>query len=195
MHGIFSDIYLNNFWEDPESVSGRGSTLARTEVIRQTLPSLLKSIGAKSLLDAPCGDFNWMQRVDLTEVDYVGADVVTKLIARNQQTYTENGRRFVALDITTDKLPNVDVIMCRDCFIHLSFRSIHAAIANFKRSNSKFLLATTHVNVREHVNIRDGEGRQVNLQLTPFNLPEPVELIVEDSDVGKCLGLWKLDEL
>ena len=45
MEEIFSDIYLNNSWADPESVSGRGSTLARTDVIRRTLPVLLESVG------------------------------------------------------------------------------------------------------------------------------------------------------
>src|SRR5689334_2969418 len=63
MQDIFSSIYLDNSWGDPESVSGRGSTLARTEVVRRKLPILLASVGAKSLLDAPCGDFNWMQHV------------------------------------------------------------------------------------------------------------------------------------
>jgi hypothetical protein len=58
-----SDIYLNNSWADAESVSGRGSTMARTALIRSELPSLLASVGAQSLFDAPCGDFNWMQRL------------------------------------------------------------------------------------------------------------------------------------
>jgi len=195
MHRIFSQIYLDNSWGDPESVSGRGSTLARTEVIRRTLPSLLAGVGAKSLLDAPCGDFNWMQHVDLTGVEYVGADVVTELIARNHLLHGKKGRGFVALDITNDELPKVDVILCRDCFLHLSFKSIHAAITNFKRSNSEFLLATTHVMVGEHTNIRDGDGRPVNLQLAPFKFPQPVQLIVEDSELGKCLGLWRLKDL
>src|SRR4051812_19402296 len=66
---IFSGIYRNNSWGDPESVSGRGSTLARTEVMRKTLPILLANVRAKSLLDAPCGDFNWMQHVDLGGVE------------------------------------------------------------------------------------------------------------------------------
>src|SRR4051812_27850000 len=65
LDAVFSDIYRNNSWGDAESVSGRGSTLARTEVIRRSLPGLLESVGARSLLDAPCGDFNWMRHVEL----------------------------------------------------------------------------------------------------------------------------------
>lgn len=195
MEAIFSYIYRNNSWADPESVSGRGSTLKRTEIIRRELPALLGSVNAGSLLDAPCGDFNWMQHVALGDVKYIGADVVPELIARNRDTQGRAGRMFTVLNITRDLLPHVDVILCRDCFIHFSFRDIHAAIANFKRSNAGFLLATTHIDVRENTDIRTGKWRLVNLQLPPFNFPPPRRLIVEDPELGKCLGMWKLEEL
>lgn len=191
----FSDIYLNNLWEDPESVSGRGSTLARTGIIRAELLSLLESVGAKSLLDAPCGDFNWMRRVDLRGVEYIGADVVRELIVRNRRLYGGKGRNFVVLDITSDELPKVDVILCRDCLIHFSFEHARAAIANFKRSGSTFLLATTHGVVEKNTDIKSGEWRSVNLRLPPYNFPEPLRLIVENPDTGKSLGMWRLEDL
>ena len=87
------------------------------------------------------------------------------------------------------------MILCRDCFIHLSFRDINAAVANFKRSGARFLLATTHVNVAENEDMRTGDWRSVNLQSPPFNFPQPRQSIVEDAALGKCLGLWSLDEL
>ena len=195
MEAIFSDIYRNNLWADPESVSGRGSTLGRTEAIRRELPALLESVGAKSLLDAPCGDFNWMQHVALGNIEYIGADVVPELIERNRQIASGRGKTFVVLNITHDRLPEVDVIMCRDCLIHFSFKDIRAAIANFKRSNSGFLLATTHINVSENQEIETGGWRSVNLQLPPFNFPQPERFIMEDPELGKCLGLWKLEDL
>ncbi len=111
---VFSDIYLNNAWADQESVSGRGSTLARADVIRRELPALLESVSAKSLLDAPCGDFNWMRHVNLQGIEYLGSDVVRELIARNNLLYGGAGRNFGVLDITSDALPRVDVILCRD---------------------------------------------------------------------------------
>ncbi|HWS54987.1 MAG TPA: class I SAM-dependent methyltransferase [Pyrinomonadaceae bacterium] len=192
---VFSDIYRKNLWADPESVSGRGSTLARTEAIRRALPGLLAGVGARSLLDAPCGDFNWMRHVELGGVEYTGADVVPELIARNREAHGGPGRTFIVADVTRDRLPKVDVILCRDCFIHLSFRDINAALANFKRSGSRFLLATTHAGVAENEDIRTGGWRSVNLQSPPFNLPQPRQLLVEDAGLGKCLGLWSLEEL
>jgi hypothetical protein len=192
---VFSDIYERNLWNDPESASGRGSTLQRTTVIRSVLPALLREVGAESLLDAPCGDFNWMRYTELGPVKYIGADVVPSLIARNEQSYGRDGRKFMVLDITKSVIPRVSVILSRDCFAHLSFRNIFSAVAGFKRSNSEFLFATTHTDVREHRDIPTGQGRYVNLQLSPFNFPEPVKLIVEDAELGKCLGIWRLQQL
>lgn len=192
---VFSEIYQRNLWGDPESASGRGSTLQRTTVIRQTLPNLLSDVGATSLLDAACGDFNWMRHTELGPVTYIGADVVPSLITQNQQRYARDGREFMVLDITRGAIPRASVILCRDCFIHLSFREIRAAIVNFKTSNSQFLFATTHTGVRAHRDIATGQGRPVNLQLPPFNFPEPMRLVVEDPELGKCLGVWRLAEL
>jgi len=195
MEAVFSHIYRNNAWADPESVSGRGSTLGRTEVIRRELPLLLGSVGARSLLDAPCGDFNWMRYVALGDIAYIGADVVPELIARNRELESVPGRTFTVLNITRDRLPKVDVILCRDCLIHFSYRDIDAAIINFKRSDSGFLLATTHINVTENTDIETGGWRSVNLQLPPFNFPPPGRLIMEDPELGKALGMWRLEEL
>lgn len=192
---VFSKIYECNLWDDPESASGRGSTLRRTTVIRRVLPALLSEVGAESLLDAPCGDFNWMRYTELGSVTYIGADVVPGLIARNDRLYGRDGRKFVILDITRSAIPTVSVILCRDCFTHLSFRDIRSAVANFKRSNSEYLFATTHTGEREHRDIATGQGRYVNLQLPPFNFPEPVKLVVEDPELGKCLGVWRLQQL
>lgn len=192
---IFNGIYRNNSWADPESISGRGSTLAYTVVIRRELPVLLESVEARSLLDAPCGDFNWMRHVALGGVKYIGGDIVPELIARNREQYGDTSRDFLVLDLTKDQLPLVDVILCRDCLIHLSYRHIHAAISNFKKSNARYLLTTTHPTVRENSDIPTGAWRSVNLQLPPFNFPEPIQLITEHAGTGKCLGLWKLETL
>lgn len=192
---VFSEIYRKNAWENPESASGRGSTLERTRVVREALPEILKDVGARTLFDAACGDFNWMREVDLGGVRYIGADVVRELLERNQTLHGCEARAFLFLDITKDEVPRADVILCRDCFIHLSFKDIRAAVANFKKSGSKFLLATTHTSVLENRDIGMGDWRSVNLQLPPFNFPAPARLINEDAELCKCLGMWRLEEL
>jgi hypothetical protein len=192
---VFSEIYQTNAWRDPESVSGRGSTLARTQIIMSQLPLLLQELRAESLLDAACGDFNWMRCVDLGRVKYIGVDVVADLIRRNQQLYQDERRTFVDLDITRDSLPQADVVLCRDCLIHLSFRSIEAALSNFRRTGATHVLCTTHETIAENVDCPDGSWRNVNLRLPPFNFPAPEKIIVEDLELGKCLGVWRVEDL
>ena len=192
---VFSRIYEKNLWRDPESRSGRGSTLARTAVIRDALPALLDRLGARSLLDAACGDFNWMARVDLGGVRYVGVDVVPDLIARNRRLYGGGVREFLLADITRDPLPQADAILCRDCLIHHSLADARAAVSNFKRSNSRYLLATTHTTVTRNIDVQTGSWRSLNLRLPPFNFPPPSRLITEDDESGKCLGVWELESL
>jgi SAM-dependent methyltransferase len=192
---VFSEIYHTNAWQDPESVSGRGSTLAKTGVIMSHLPVLLQELNAKTLLDAACGDLNWMRYVQLCSVKYIGIDVVPDLISRNRQLYEDQQRTFAVLDITRDRLPNADIILCRDCLIHLSFRRTAAAIANFKKTTATHLLCTTHTTITENIDCTDGSWRNVNLALPPFNFPAPLRLIVEDAELGKCLGVWRLEDL
>ena len=195
MQQIFSSIYKENSWGNPESVSGRGSTIARTGTIRSALPDLLASIDARSMLDAGCGDFHWMRHVDLGNVDYIGWDVVSDIIISNHRLYASERRKFFLQDATKDQIPGVDVILCRECFIHLSFKHIRDTIKNFKRSKAKFLLATTHVSVSENHDAQTGGWRSLNLQIPPFNFPNALRLIMEDREAGKCLGLWRMDEL
>jgi hypothetical protein len=78
----FRLIHETNLWGAETSTSGVGSQQAATAAIRRRLPALLKEIGAHSLLDAPCGDGQWMAGLDLGRVSYVGADIVPALIAR-----------------------------------------------------------------------------------------------------------------
>jgi len=192
---VFTKIYHDNSWNDGESVSGRGSTLARTEIIRQSLPKLLRDLQAKTLLDAACGDFNWMRHTSLGQIEYIGADIVPEMIKRNRAMYEQPGRTFVTLDISRNRLPRADVILCRECLIHLSFARIARAISNFKKSGAQYLLCTTHITVSENLDCANGGGRFVNLQLPPFDFPVPLQLIVEDAEAGKCLGLWRLSQV
>jgi len=87
MAAIFTPFYTANAWGDAESVSGPGSNFERTARLRQALPSLLTKLQVSSLLDAPCGDFNWMKYLDFPLQRYVGADVVSHLITKNQKLY------------------------------------------------------------------------------------------------------------
>jgi SAM-dependent methyltransferase len=192
----FQTIYENNTWADPHSHSGQGSNLQSTEAIRKALPPLIKEFKINSMLDIPCGDLFWMKEVEL-QLDYIGGDIVPALVARNQELYSHQRRRFALLDIIGDPLPRVDLIFCRDCLVHFSFHSILRALDNMRSSDSRYLLTTTFTERKSHLDIATGNWRPINLQLSPFNLPPPLFLIDEECPLDgyrdKSLGLWKID--
>src|ERR1700678_3590259 len=131
----FTTIYETHFWVDDESQSGGGSNLYATEKIRREIPGLFSKYGIRAVLDIPCGDFFWFKQMNLDLDSYVGGDIVVPLIASVAEKYTSPTRSFRVVDLTKGVLPDCDLILVRDCFIHLSFDSIFAALRNIAQSN------------------------------------------------------------
>jgi FMN-dependent NADH-azoreductase len=74
-----------------------------------------------------------MNKMELPEgMLYVGADIVDELIQSNKRKYPKH--YFRVLDITQDELPKVDLMMVRDCLVHLSDADVKKALTNIKRS-------------------------------------------------------------
>ncbi|PCH58777.1 MAG: hypothetical protein COC19_08225 [SAR86 cluster bacterium] len=195
---IFTGIYQDNKWRNAESASGTGSSMERTAIIRQELPQLLNSLNAKSLLDIPCGDFYWMQTVQLPVAEYIGADIVSAMVEKNQQAYGNSQRQFRQLNLISDTLPKVDVVLSRDALVHFSFEHIQQAIANIRRSGSTYICTTHFPQYTANKDIVTGKHRPLNFQLPPFNWPPPLQQLIEYSAGkrgDKCLGVWNISEL
>jgi len=195
--GRFTRIYEMNIWGAPTSVSGLGSEAEATSVIRHEIGPLLRSLGVRTLLDAPCGDAGWLARADLEGISYVGVDIVPELIERLRRENSEMGR-FLIADITHDPLPAADAILCRDCLVHLSFENIARAISNFRKTGAEWLVTTTFPDWQENSDCEDGDWRALNLERSPFCLPKPGQLLEEGCSEGgggwsdKSLGFWRL---
>lgn len=214
----FQRIVDTNLWGAPTSVSGLGSEEAATAAVREALPQLLQRLEVRSLLDAPCGDAGWIADC-IGHLDYTGVDIVPSLIAANiaaHQLRAPHGEvsgrfsgrfsgrscgRFLTADITRDPLPACDLILCRDCLVHLSFGHIFQAIAQLQASGSKWLLTTHFPELEDNRDCEDGDWRALNMERAPFHWPAPAELINEQCAEGdggwadKSLGLWLIADL
>lgn len=194
MKDTFERIFKTNEWKGDESVSGQGSDLYQTDRVRRELPKLLNRLGVETMLDIPCGDFYWMNYIPLPD-GYVGADIVPELIEQNQERYP--GVVFELMDITESKLPEVDLILCRDLLGHFSNADVKHALQNLRASRSLWLLATTFPDHEYEGDIETGHWRPINLA-SYFGLPDPILLINEGCTEGggkfadKSLGLWRL---
>lgn len=197
--GMFTLIYDKNLWNEQESVSGPGSTLGATKNIRAALPELFKKFRIKSMLDIPCGDFNWMQFVEINGIDYTGADIVKELIEKNNRQFASENKRFQVLDLIKDPLPKTDLILCRDGLVHLSDKEIKQAVKNIKKSGSKYLLTTSFTGKEFNPAKGATHWRPLNFRISPFCFPEPLMIIneneTEEQFSDKSLCLWKVHDL
>ena len=207
---IFTQIYENYGFGSIESRSGPGSDLRETENIREKIIEIIKDKNIKTVADIPCGDWNWMKEISHVFENYIGGDIVEKCIEENNQKYGNENIKFVVFDLLNDKIPDVDLLIIRDVIGHYPLLEGKTIIDNILKSNSKYLLSTTSLNINDGINSTyenrniDGVGRfyMVNLMNEPFNLPSP-ELYIEefpkldrhDEGERKVLALWDLEKI
>jgi SAM-dependent methyltransferase len=192
---IFTSIYANNTWNSSESRSGPGSTVDATRNLVSQLPDLFKEYKIKSILDIPCGDFNWMSQVPMESIDYVGIDIVRDLIIRNQNKYPD--KKFLCLDLLLDNLPQADLVICRDCLGHFPTHAVRKALFNICETKSKYLLATNFPDNKTPIDIKFGEWRPINLSNGSIGLPKPLVSLNEGLQGAgiedKSMSLWSID--
>lgn len=189
---VFTHIYRNNLWYNPETRSGAGSTLTATANLRAALPSVLRDLNVRSMLDAACGDFHWMSQVDLPVQQYIGGDVVPELVAHLQATYGNDQRRFICLDIIDDPLPAADLVLLRDVLLHLSSTQIHRVLHNLARAGIRFVMASNYPTTQFNAPNMTGGARPLNLCLKPFGLPPPVRRVDDPGEgvLPREMGIW-----
>lgn len=198
---LFTNVYRLGCWKNEETCSGSGSTIAQTTYLRGEIEKLIKDFEITSILDIPCGDFNWMKLVDIDNCYYIGADIVKPMIETNNKLYSNININFRKFNAIKDNLPKVDIIICRDLFVHMPIKAIKKVLQNFKKSGSTYLLATTFINTNFNNDINFGDWRPINLQMPPFSLQPPILVINENCTENngmykdKSLGLWKIKDL
>jgi hypothetical protein len=207
---IFSTIYDTYGFGSDESRSGPGSTLYETEKLREKIKNLVKYKDIKSVIDIPCGDFNWMKEIVDSFEFYTGGDIVPQCIEENNKKYSSDRIKFSVIDLMESEIPECDLLIVRDVVGHYPLQDGKKIINNIINSKAKYLLSTTWYNVidseyhTKHVNndVEYGRFYPVNLMSKPFNLPKPEMIIEEDVEVEdyikgnrKTLSLWNLEEI
>lgn len=153
------------------------------------------------MLDLPCGDFSWMSRLNLPVEEYMGGDIVSRLVDENNKRFADSQKQFEVLDITKDRLPKSDLVLCRDCFVHFSFHDIEATLENIRQSSRKFLLTTSFTDCEVNEDIISGDWRVLNPEKPPFSFPRALATINEKCTEGngafsdKVLALWKVEDI
>jgi hypothetical protein len=198
---VFRSAITENKWGFNDSVSGGGSDLNQTRAVRERLPTLWSDFDVGTILDLPCGDFYWMKHVPMDDIRYIGADILSELVQRNNELYGRPNLAFRRMNLLEDRLPKVDLILCRDCLVHFSYRHVETALRNICDSGSTYLLTTTFTERRRNHDISTGQFRPLNLEAQPLSLPAPILKINEGCTEGdgiykdKSLGLWHVSDI
>jgi len=190
----FNKIWEHNLWGGvkEESKSGSGSSVAFTHLAVDALKSVINDFDIKTVLDAPCGDLNWLGKADLGKVNYTGADILASAVAQNSKKYP--GKTFIQLDYVKDKVPGkYDLIFSRESLQHLYLGDALKALNNFITSGASYLLIT-HRHIakgNEQSLVQVSDYFPINLLEPPFNMPTPLRMYA-DVHPYMYLALYKL---
>jgi hypothetical protein len=194
MKDVFTNIVENRKWST--HICGPGSTMSYTEGLRSDLLPFLQKHNINSMLDIPCGDFSWMSTTGITEeLEYIGADIVDSLITNTKKNYP--GVDFRVLDLTKDDLPEVDLIFCRDCLLHLSFEDVDKAFDNIAKSNIKYILTSNWINADNIKDIATGSHRFLNFNKPPYSFDTGIDSIKDwvPGFAEREMILWNIDDI
>lgn len=199
MKNIFETIIREHRWRDV--LCGTGSTVEFTQPLRNSLKSFFEHHKITSMLDAPCGDYSWMNITPRPDnMTYIGADIVEFMIQNNRQTYPEVD--FRVIDISSDPLPAVDLLFCRDCLIHFSTDDIHRTFQNIANSDIKYVMLTTYDDsCYANNDISTGSFRPISFTKAPYNLGRPIDTLLDwvpgtnNGNQIKHIALWSVDSI
>ena len=198
--------------------SGPGSSLETTKPLREMLNSIFhnRSMSVRTFADIPCGDWLWMQEVNLSGVQYLGGDISEETIKRNNRCFRRPNVEFVYFDLTCMVPPAVDLILVRDILFHLKPEVAIDILGRLVRSGIKYIASTTYPKTgRPNSNWRIGAYQEtlkdrpnsqigyysIRLNDSPFNFPEPLMQVEEDASlpghklVRRLVGVWELHDL
>ena len=208
----FVNIFQKRVWggSKPDavelSVSGGGSTLGSTSLVRQTLDCVINDVKyalkkkVLRVMDIPCGDLRWMSVFlrNRTDIEYTGMDIVPDIIEHHKKTYSDQPWTFRVHDIVAEPLTDsYDLIFSRDMTQHLTIADTLRVVQHFSESGSHFAMMTTYPsttnNERELKLGRRGRFHSQDLERPPYRLTPPICVRDEKRKGGvEYSALWRL---
>lgn len=205
---IFTDIYQNNRWGNKshrgEFMSGHGSRSSLyvspyVEAVKYFLAELPEK---PVVVDLGCGDFHVGRQLVPLAARYVACDVVEPLIEQHQAEFSDPNLEFRRVNITTDELPQGDVVIVRQVLQHLSNEQIQGFIQRLGDATYRYMVLAEYLpkgdfepNIDQpsgaHSRLARGIQSGVVLTAPPFDF-QPVEeqkIAESEDDEGKLITL------
>ncbi len=209
-HSVFTKVYEELGWSifQQESVSGTGSTLENTEILRSELPKVCKKYNINNIVDIACGDFNWMKEI-VNEFEYYrGVDIVDALVKSNKDKYKKkNHIEFIKADVINDFGKCIegkifDAIILKDVLVHFPNEYVSTVLKSLNDSPIRYVFITHFNSIEANTDITEFNGwRPQNFTLSPWEMNKPLESISSPTEIykwdnndnsDKTLSLWKI---
>lgn len=164
---IFTRIYQENLWG---LGSGLGSSPENCFQLIGWLQFFLKKYSIKSVVDYGCGDWQWMQFVNLAEVSYRGVDIVDSVIEANKLKYSQSNVTFTSGSILAN-VQETELAFLKDVLMHLPNQEVKEILDQvIKKSKYVVVINSTGMNrYVPNVDIEAGGFRLLDLGIHPFN--------------------------
>lgn len=178
----FDHIYEQGRWGATFS-SGPGShwpplVNAYVDCVKNFLKEK-SNIKTNIIIDIGCGDFNVGRNFMDHCHQYIGIDVSSKIIKKNQLRYKNEKLSFVQLDACVQTIPKGNIVFLRQVLQHLDNRSISSLLSNLSLNSYEWLVLTEHIPIKaytpnlEHVGMshqtRLDIGSGVAIEAKPFS--------------------------
>jgi SAM-dependent methyltransferase len=188
MEQAFTKIYENNHWGQ-EHKNGPGSTFEATYIIRHTLAEIISKYKIKSIVDAGCGLYSWIDDLIKNDMEYIGLDIVKNQIDDNNRLPVGGKNlKFINCDVSTNyplEANFKDLIFCKHLTQHLTETTTRKLLDNFRKSGCKYLLISNYDidfncesvewSSKGCPRLDEGACRPQNLLMHPYNLSNVLE--------------------
>ena len=180
----FKKVYAQNLWQSGESRSGKGSEKVNAAADARFILSVVRKrfsggVGRANvtIIDAPCGDMNWMPDLLIQlekefSITYHGYDIVADLVkAHHSRFSTRRNWHFWNMDVVDATPKSGDILISRDLLNHLPLADAQRVLSNIKATHTPTLIISNNRDVAFNRQLKDmgGGSHKLNLELPPFN--------------------------
>ena len=179
---VFDHIYKSGLWGKG---SGGGSDPHECQLYINWLQSYIQENNIKSIVDLGCGDWQYMQILDLNNINYLGIDAAATVIDSNSINFSSQNISFKIFTSYSD-IPDADMLICKDVMQHLSNEEVFNILEILPRFNQSVItndiaygFSAKHQLLQRlrkpwtsllNRNIKTGDYRPIDISKPPFNV-------------------------